>query len=128
MDSGILMIQDSILVCSPDPRIPHTALYLLRLGNVIKKLHKINACVYCSETQLKVLVKVHKDKERYDVLQYWILCVIPMYSYYLLSVFPSVIGKSFDNHTREELQGGIPITKKSRQLASLWVICKGHWY
>jgi hypothetical protein len=25
MDSGILMIQDSILVCSPDPRIPHTA-------------------------------------------------------------------------------------------------------
>jgi hypothetical protein len=26
MDSGILMIQDSILVCSPDPRIPHTAL------------------------------------------------------------------------------------------------------
>jgi hypothetical protein len=24
MDSGILMIQDSILVCSPDPRIPHT--------------------------------------------------------------------------------------------------------
>jgi hypothetical protein len=27
MDSGILMIQDSILVCSPDPRIPHTAAY-----------------------------------------------------------------------------------------------------
>jgi hypothetical protein len=26
MDSGILMIQDSILVCSPDPRIPHTAI------------------------------------------------------------------------------------------------------
>jgi hypothetical protein len=25
MDSGILMIQDSILVCSPDPSIPHTA-------------------------------------------------------------------------------------------------------
>jgi hypothetical protein len=25
MDSGIVMIQDSILVCSPDPRIPHTA-------------------------------------------------------------------------------------------------------
>jgi hypothetical protein len=25
MDSGILMIQDSILVCSPDLRIPHTA-------------------------------------------------------------------------------------------------------
>jgi hypothetical protein len=25
MDSGILMIQDSILVCSPDPRILHTA-------------------------------------------------------------------------------------------------------
>jgi hypothetical protein len=25
MDSGILMIQDSILVCSPDPRIPPTA-------------------------------------------------------------------------------------------------------
>jgi hypothetical protein len=25
MDFGILMIQDSILVCSPDPRIPHTA-------------------------------------------------------------------------------------------------------
>jgi hypothetical protein len=25
MDSGILMLQDSILVCSPDPRIPHTA-------------------------------------------------------------------------------------------------------
>jgi hypothetical protein len=25
MDSGILMIQDSILVCSSDPRIPHTA-------------------------------------------------------------------------------------------------------
>jgi hypothetical protein len=23
MDSGILMIQDSILVCSPDPRIQH---------------------------------------------------------------------------------------------------------
>jgi hypothetical protein len=23
--SGILMIHDSILVCSPDPRIPHTA-------------------------------------------------------------------------------------------------------
>jgi hypothetical protein len=28
MDSGILMIQDSILVCSPDPRIPHTALVI----------------------------------------------------------------------------------------------------
>jgi hypothetical protein len=28
MDSKILMIQDSILVCSPDPRIPHTALVL----------------------------------------------------------------------------------------------------
>jgi hypothetical protein len=28
MDSGILMIQDSILICSPDPRIPHTALEL----------------------------------------------------------------------------------------------------
>jgi hypothetical protein len=25
MDSRILMIQDSILACSPDPRIPHTA-------------------------------------------------------------------------------------------------------
>jgi hypothetical protein len=25
MDSGILMIQDSILVCSPDPRTLHTA-------------------------------------------------------------------------------------------------------
>jgi hypothetical protein len=25
MDSGILMIQDSILVCSPDPRIPQAA-------------------------------------------------------------------------------------------------------
>jgi hypothetical protein len=24
MDSGILMTQDSIPVCSPDPRIPHT--------------------------------------------------------------------------------------------------------
>jgi hypothetical protein len=28
MDSGILMIQDSILVCSPDPRILHTAIAL----------------------------------------------------------------------------------------------------
>jgi hypothetical protein len=34
MDSGILMIQDSIRVCSPDPRIPHTA-----------RLHVINLVI-----------------------------------------------------------------------------------
>jgi hypothetical protein len=31
MDSEILMIQDSILVCSPDPRILHTAIVLFGL-------------------------------------------------------------------------------------------------
>jgi hypothetical protein len=35
MDSGILMIQDSILVCSPDPRIPHTAQCLILLYSTL---------------------------------------------------------------------------------------------
>jgi hypothetical protein len=34
MDSGILKIQDSILVCSPHPRIPHTA------DNLSKQIYK----------------------------------------------------------------------------------------
>jgi hypothetical protein len=58
MDSGILMIQDSILVCSPDPRIPHTALKRFSIycygeestispfGELIKK---INIQTYCNK-------------------------------------------------------------------------------
>jgi hypothetical protein len=36
MDSGILMIQDSILVCSPDPRIPHTATQAFTSGIIFQ--------------------------------------------------------------------------------------------
>jgi hypothetical protein len=50
----------------------------VKLGNVIKKLHKINACVYCSETRLQLLFKVQKDKEWHVVLQCWTMCVVPM--------------------------------------------------
>jgi hypothetical protein len=33
------------------------------LGEVIKETHKINVRVYCSETCLKVLFQVRKDKQ-----------------------------------------------------------------
>jgi hypothetical protein len=45
MDSGILMIQDSILVCSPDPRIPHTAWH----GEV--KILLVEECPYLGRFQ-----------------------------------------------------------------------------
>jgi FtsZ-binding cell division protein ZapB len=43
MDSGILMIQDSILVCSPDPRIPHTATNRLaqELVDAVKETNRL---------------------------------------------------------------------------------------
>jgi hypothetical protein len=39
MDSGILMQQDSILVCSPNLRIPHTAkkVYIEGMKKLFKK-------------------------------------------------------------------------------------------
>jgi hypothetical protein len=43
MDSGILMIQDSILVCSPDPRIPHTAVVARKVTTQINVQRRINA-------------------------------------------------------------------------------------
>jgi hypothetical protein len=42
MDSGILMIQDSILVCSPDPRIPHTALLMGLMVTTMMTTVKMN--------------------------------------------------------------------------------------
>jgi hypothetical protein len=56
MDSGILMIHDSILVCSPDPRIPHTAdLSLERAEQVLSANAAAESDVYMLEepTSLK---------------------------------------------------------------------------
>jgi hypothetical protein len=41
----------------------------VELAKVLKKMHKINARVYRSETRLKVLFEVQKQRERYVILQ-----------------------------------------------------------
>jgi hypothetical protein len=53
------------------------------LGNVIKKLHEINAPVFRSETRLKVLFQVQKDKERYVLLPCLPCCLPSTYSYFI---------------------------------------------
>jgi hypothetical protein len=55
------------------------------LGKVIKKMHKINACVYCSETCLKVLFQVQKDKEQYVIFPCLQSPLVSMYSNYWLA-------------------------------------------
>jgi hypothetical protein len=55
------------------------------LGKVIKKMHKINARVYRSETCLKVLFQVQKDKEWYVKFPCLQSCLVSMYSNHCLA-------------------------------------------
>jgi hypothetical protein len=65
MDSGILMIQDSILVCSPDPRIPHTAHHRIippsSIARVIVSLcpyRSLSTSLLCHDYRLAILFLV----------------------------------------------------------------------
>jgi hypothetical protein len=64
MDSGILMIQDSILVCSPDPRIPHTAAAArqMRSANMSRKV---------TTKEFEEYVATIKDKESKKAYKRW---------------------------------------------------------
>jgi hypothetical protein len=58
MDSGILMIQDSILVCSPDPRIWLTALYpaeVLILHLQQELMHMYDNCFWRRRSRISIV-------------------------------------------------------------------------
>jgi hypothetical protein len=58
------MIQDSILVCSPDPRIPHTALY--EIMDICAILWDKNDCYPCYTEQSRAeLGNVKLGKEQF---------------------------------------------------------------
>jgi hypothetical protein len=63
MDSGNLMIQDSILVCSPDPRIPHTAHHYTTnmAGPLCIEVHSTSSITYPILDNFGVLVLQTKD-------------------------------------------------------------------
>jgi hypothetical protein len=62
MDSGILMIQDSILVCSPDPRIPHTAheFYVFNSGREITRARVTRIPI--TDVVIKAIERIAEDQ------------------------------------------------------------------
>jgi hypothetical protein len=66
MDSGILMIQDSILACSPDPRIPHTAHLdvVRRTPRVCRMSDKLDLCCEMNDECSNVLIESLQEGHR----------------------------------------------------------------